>query len=72
MNAIATLCNNNEANCVFVNNYPNALESIAHFLRHPERKIKIQVAKILTSINKYCKLPKEYQQVFKWIIMQMI
>jgi hypothetical protein len=23
-------------------------------------------------VNKYCKLPDEYQQIFKWIMMQMI
>lgn len=72
MAAIATLCSNNKDNSVFISSYPSALDSIAHFLRHPERNIKIQVAKILTSVNKFCKLPDEYQQVFKWIMMQMI
>jgi hypothetical protein len=41
LSALATLCHNNKTNALFISLYPSALPSIAHFLRHPERNIKI-------------------------------
>lgn len=41
-------------------------------MRHPERNVKIEVAKILTNVNKFQKLPSEFQLKFRWILMQMV
>eukprot|EP00347_Sterkiella_histriomuscorum_P015675 403356120 len=69
--ALAEITTNNKANCLLIYDNHKILEVLSRNLRHSENLVKIKTARIFTNLNKYYKLPREYQAQFKWVMMQM-
>ena len=53
LNALASASYNHINNALYIYKYPKALKAISDLMRHPEKIIKMMVAKILSSINKF-------------------
>ncbi len=58
--ALAAASRNSKENSLLIYRYPNSIKTIGSLMRHPERNVKIEVAKILTRVNKYQRLPSDY------------
>ena len=72
LSALANASTSNEDVSKYLCTFPGLIDSLQHFLRHPQPMVKILASKILTNMRSYCRLNKEVALQFRQIMISMV
>lgn len=72
LSALRALLDHEKCFSQLVYEYPGALEAISAQIRSSSSSIRVEVARILSSVNEHLKLPSDYKNVFRWLLTGLI